>query len=365
MRFVDEFRNPEVVRTLVRAILDMNPPPMTLMEVCGTHTMSIARCGLRKLLPPQIRLISGPGCPVCVTPQGEIDAFLKLAHRKDITLATFGDMLRVPGSESNLEAERARGTDVQIVYSPLDAVEFAKIHPQQQIVFFGVGFETTAPTVAVALKTAADLKLKNFSVFSAHKLIPPALKALLSSPGCSIDGLICPGHVSAIIGADAYAFAAEDYNVSCVVSGFEPTDILQSVLMLARQRAENLAKVEIQYSRIVTFEGNKTAQFLLNQTFQPCDTNWRGLGCIPQSGMALREEFAEFDASRRFSELTEIPSVPEPVGCMCGEILKGTCEPAGCPLFGRVCTPADPVGPCMVSSEGACAAAYKYGEVDD
>lgn len=364
MRLLDEFRQPEAVRTLAEEIHRLNAPPMTLMEVCGTHTMSIARYGIRQLLPPQIRLISGPGCPVCVTPQGEIDAFLSLAGKQDVILSSFGDMLKVPGSKSSLEVQRARGADVRIVYSPLDAVETAKQNPDKQVVFFGVGFETTTPTVAVAIKTADEEGLSNFSVFSVHKLIPPALRELLSAPECSIGGLICPGHVSTIIGASAYEFAAMEFGVPCVIAGFEPVDILQCVLMLARQTKESRAKVEIQYSRAVTWDGNQAARDLVDSMFEPRDSDWRGLRCIPASGLALRSEMSDYDASRRFPELAKISSVPEAEGCRCGEILQGISEPAECPLFGTSCTPGSPVGPCMVSSEGACAAAYKYGGAD-
>lgn len=365
MRLIDEFRHPEIVRKLAEEIHRLEAPPMTLMEVCGTHTMSIARFGIRQMLPPQIRLISGPGCPVCVTPQGEIDAFLSLAGKPGVILSTFGDMLRVPGSHSSLEVERARGAEIRIVYSPLNAVETAKENPDKQVVFFGVGFETTSPTVAVALKVAREERIANFSVFSTHKLIPPALQALLAFPKCSIDGLICPGHVSTIIGASAYRTVAEDFGTPCVIAGFEPTDVLQTVLMLARQKVEGRSEVEIQYSRAVTWAGNAAARELVSSMFEPRDSDWRGLGTIPQSGLALRREMSEFDATRRFSELRDIPSIPEPAGCRCGEILQGIKEPSECPLFGRKCTPASPVGPCMVSSEGACAAAIKYGESID
>jgi len=360
MRHIDEYRDPEQVRKLVAAIREADPPPMTIMEVCGTHTMAVGRYGIRQLLPPEVRLISGPGCPVCVTPQADIDALLGLAARPGVTVTTFGDMLRVPGSKSSLEAERARGADVRIVYSPTDALETARRNLDKETVFFGVGFETTAPGVALTLAAAARENVPNFSVYSVHKLIPPALSALLSGEAPAVDGFLLPGHVSTIIGTKAYEPIARDFHVPCVVSGFEPVDILQSVLMLARQVKEGRAEVENQYRRAVTPNGNFAAQQAVEAVFEPCDSSWRGIGVIPASGLKVRQEYEVYDALRRFG-IPEMAESPEPAGCLCGEVLKGRARPADCPLFGSSCTPAEPVGPCMVSSEGTCAAWYHYG----
>ena len=362
MRFVDEYRDPEQVRKLVAAIRTEAPPPMTIMEVCGTHTMAISRFGLRQLLPPQIELISGPGCPVCVTPQSDIDAFLSLAGRPDITLVTFGDMLRVPGSRSSLEVERARGADVRIVYSPADALETARRNGSKETIFFGVGFETTAPGVALTLAAAAREGISNFSVYCAHKLIPPALSALLSGESPAIDGLLLPGHVSTIIGMRAYEPVARDFGVPCVISGFEPVDILQSVLMLVRQVKESRAEVENEYRRAVALNGNLAAQQAMATAFETCDADWRGIGTIPCSGLAIRQEYAQCDARARFGLAAESHESQEPEGCLCGEILRGRSRPPDCPFFASSCTPSEPVGPCMVSSEGTCAAWYRYGD---
>ena len=360
MRHIDEYRDPEQVRKLVAAIREANPPPMTIMEVCGTHTMAVGRYGIRQLLPPEVRLISGPGCPVCVTPQSDIDAFLGLAARPGVTVTTFGDMLRVPGSKSSLEAERARGADVRIVYSPTDGLETARRNLAKETVFFGVGFETTAPGVALTLAAAARENVPNFSLYCVHKLIPPALSALLSGEAPAVDGFLLPGHVSTIIGTSAYEPIARDFHVPCVISGFEPVDILQSVLMLARQVKEGRAEVENQYRRAVTPNGNFAAQQAVEAVFEPCDSSWRGIGVIPASGLKVRQEYEAYDALHRFG-ISEMAEIPEPAGCLCGEVLKGRARPADCPLFGSSCTPAEPVGPCMVSSEGTCAAWYHYG----
>jgi hydrogenase expression/formation protein HypD len=372
VRYLDEFRDAHLVEALARKLSEWpgerSPKSSTtLMEVCGTHTMAIARHGLRQFLPKGVRLVSGPGCPVCVTSQKRIDEFLALGDGHVIK-ATFGDLVRVPGSTSSLEAERARGADVRVVYSPVDALTIAKQTPGKQVVFFAVGFETTAPGVAASVLEAERERVGNYSVFSAHKVVPPALETLVSSgpePGSGIGGFILPGHVSTIIGATAYEFLAREHGVPCVVTGFEPTDILQGILMLLRQRLEGRAEVEIQYSRAVNWDGNPRARQVTDRVFQVCDAEWRGLGRIPLSGLALREEFSGFDAERRFP--VEAPVLEEPAGnqvrCLCGLILQGRAVPEDCPLFGRVCTPASPVGPCMVSSEGTCAAWYRYPPV--
>lgn len=362
MKHQHEYRDPGLARLLLQAIheavagIDRD---MTFMEVCGTHTMAIYQHGIRALLPEQVRLISGPGCPVCVTPVDYIDQAVALARRPDTVIATFGDMVRVPGSSSSLLQEQARGATIKIVYSPLDAVALAEQNPQRAVVFLGVGFETTAPTVAGAVLTAVGKRLDNFHVLCCHKTMPGAMAALAGDPELQVDGYLCPAHVSAIIGANAYQPLVDSCQVPCVVTGFEPLDVLQGVLMLTRQGAAGQARVENQYRRVVKAQGNGKASALLEQVFEPCSARWRGIGVIPASGLRLRAEFARFDAARQLPVNVE-PPVEHP-GCLCGEILKGKVRPTDCPLFLTTCTPEDPVGACMVSSEGTCAAAYKYG----
>lgn len=362
MRYSSEFRNPEVAKALIvsiNAIVADYPGRMTLMEVCGTHTMAIYQHGIRALLPPQIRLISGPGCPVCVTPVGYVDRAVALARRPGTIIASFGDMLRVPGSSSSLLAEKARGADVRVVYSPLDAVALAERHPQQQVVFLGVGFETTTPTIAGSVVEAKRRGLSNYFVLCAHKTMPEPMAALTADPELKVDGYLCPAHVSAIIGANAYQPLVDQFQIPCVVTGFEPLDVLQGVQMLARQVVAGEARVETQYSRIVKPEGNKKAQALLAEVFEPGDAAWRGIGVIPNSGLQLRPAFAAFNAELQLPVDVEAPK--EHAGCLCGEILKGKVSPRDCKLFRTACTPENPVGACMVSSEGTCAAEYKYG----
>lgn len=362
MKLSTDFRDPELARiqldAISRTVSDYNGT-MTLMEVCGTHTMAIYQHGIRALLPVKIRLISGPGCPVCVTPVGFVDHAVALARRPQTVIATFGDMVRVPGSSSSLIREQATGANIQIVYSPLDAVAYAEKHPELEVVFLGVGFETTTPTIAGAILTAEAKGLKNFSVLCSHKTMPGPMAALAGDPELKVDGYLCPAHVSAIIGADAYKPLVDAYSVPCVVTGFEPLDVLQGILMLARQIINGEAKVETQYSRVVRPQGNKKALALLNQVFEPGDARWRGIGDIPASGLLLREDYAFFDAAKKLP--VEIEPATEHAGCLCGEILKGKISPVDCPLFRTVCTPEEPVGACMVSSEGTCAAEYKYG----
>lgn len=362
MNYSDQFRDKDLVTGLARRIGALTAgldKPLTFMEVCGTHTMAIYQFGLRTLLPPRVRLISGPGCPVCVTPNGYLDRAIALCRLPDVIVATFGDMLRVPGSSSSLMEERAKGAEIKIVYSPLDAVQIALKHPGKRVIFLGVGFETTAPTIAGSILAAQKLGLANYFVLASHKTMPEPMGILSADPELSVDGYLCPAHVSAIIGANAYRFLCEEYQVPCVVTGFEPTDVLQGVEMLVRQRLAGESKVEIQYSRVVSWEGNAKAQAILAQVFTPYDADWRGIGMLPGSGLKIAEPYAAYDA-----ELA-IPVTVEPLkehrGCQCGEILKGKVAPYDCPLFGTSCTPESPVGACMVSSEGTCAAAYKYG----
>ena len=352
------FRDPELAQGLIEFIEGIAPASANLMEVCGTHTVTIARNGIRALMPEGTRLLSGPGCPVCVTSNRDVDAVIALSRIPGITLATFGDMTRVPGSSSSLLKENAAGADVQIVYSPLDAIRLAQENPQGQVVFVGVGFETTTPLVAMAIKRAKALGLANFSVYAAHKNMPNALEAIVSDPALKVDALILPGHVSTIIGAEPYRFLAEKHGIPGVITGFEPVDVLQGIAMLLRQMHEGRAEIEIAYSRGVMSQGNPVALAAIDEVFETCTVDWRGLGPIPASGYRIRPEFAEFDAIRRFDPAIELTR--EHKGCCCGDILRGVMSPAECPLFNRVCTPENPVGPCMVSSEGCCAAHYRY-----
>ena len=368
--FERDFRAPAGADRLIGAIRQTagallqktgRPGPLRFMEVCGTHTMAIARAGLRGLLAPQVQLLSGPGCPVCVTPAGSIDAALALSVRPGVVLASYGDLLRVPGSRpgDTLLRRRALGAAVQTVYSPVEAVELAVARPDRQVVFLAVGFETTAPGTAACILAAAEEGLTNFSVLCLLKRTEPALRALIAAPDFAVDGFLCPGHVAAVTGAAAFAFLPRDYGLPAVVSGFEAGDILYSVWRLARMRAEGRPALENEYTRLVRDEGNPAAQAAMEQVFRPVPSVWRGLGPIPASGLALKEAFAPWDAARKFGLAPE-PETETP-GCRCGAVLRGVCGPRECPLFGRACTPADPVGPCMVSSEGACAAAWKYG----
>lgn len=359
----ERFRAEPEARAILERIDGLVDRPVSLMEVCGTHTVAISRFGLRSLMPERLRLLSGPGCPVCVTPIAEIDRAIAVAREPGVILATFGDMMRVPGSESSLEREKAEGADVRIVYCPLDALDAAASEPSREVVFAGVGFETTSPTVAATIRAAAERGIGNFSVLPFFKLVPPALEALVGVSGRALDGFICPGHVSAIIGSDAYKPVARDHDVPCVVTGFEPLDVLAGVAMLLEQvervRAGSAhATVENEYGRAVTREGNRAAQALLAEVFEVCDAEWREIGWIPSSGYDLREEFRCHDARTRFD--VRLPEPARPSGCACGEIMLGLRTPVDCPLFGSRCTPRDPVGPCMVSTEGACAAFYKY-----
>ena len=354
-----KFKDPKLARELVHAIEGFSPEGgATLMEVCGTHTVAIARAGIRDLMPEGTRLASGPGCPVCVTCNRDIDTVIALARVPGVTIATFGDMTRVPGSTSSLLAEQAAGRSIEIVYSPLDAIALAESDPSRQVVFVGVGFETTTPLVARAVKRAADLGLSNFSVFAAHKNMPGALEAIVADPRLKIDALILPGHVSTIIGSKPYEFLARQYGIPGVITGFEPVDVLQGIAMIMRQLHEGRAEIEIAYARGVMPQGNPHAVAAIDEVFETCTATWRGLGDIPGSGYRLRDAYAQFDAVRRFQPDVE-PTV-EPRGCRCGDVLRGIMAPSDCPLFRKACTPENPIGPCMVSSEGSCAAYYRY-----
>lgn len=352
------FKDPKLARGLIETIHRLAPEHATLMEVCGTHTVAIARNGIRDLMPEGLRLASGPGCPVCVTCNRDIDTVIALARIPNLTITTFGDMTRVPGSTSSLLAEQAAGRSVEIVYSPLDALAFAKAHPEREVVFVGVGFETTTPLVAMAIKRAKAMGLSNFTVFAAHKNMPGALELLVGDPTLELDALILPGHVSTIIGAEPYRFLAEKYGIPGVITGFEPVDVLQGIAMLVRQLHEGRAEIEIAYARGVMPEGNPVALAAIDEVFETCTATWRGLGDIPGSGYRIRDEFANFDAVRRFEP--DVESTRDPKGCRCGDVLRARIAPNECPLFRTVCTPENPVGPCMVSSEGSCAAYYRY-----
>ena len=352
------FKDPKLARGLIETIHRLAPEHATLMEVCGTHTVAIARNGIRDLMPKGLRLASGPGCPVCVTCNRDIDTVIALARIPNVTITTFGDMTRVPGSTSSLLAEQAAGRSVEIVYSPLDALAFAKAHPEREVVFVGVGFETTTPLVAMAIKRAKAMGLSNFTVFAAHKNMPGALELLVGDPTLELDALILPGHVSTIIGAEPYRFLAEKYGIPGVITGFEPVDVLQGIAMLVRQLHEGRAEIEIAYARGVMPEGNPVALAAIDEVFETCTATWRGLGDIPGSGYRIREEFADFDAVRRFEP--DVEPTRDPKGCRCGDVLRARMAPNECPLFRTVCTPENPVGPCMVSSEGSCAAYYRY-----
>lgn len=358
MMDLNAFKDPALAQGLIQSIEKLAPESCTLMEVCGTHTVSIARNGIRDLMPAGVKLASGPGCPVCVTSNKDIDTVIALSRVPGVTIATFGDMTRVPGSTSSLLAEQAEGRDVRIVYSPLDALTLASAHPETEVVFVGVGFETTTPLVAVAIKRAAAMGLKNFSVFGAHKNMPGALEQIINDPELNVDALILPGHVSTIIGVEPYVFLAEKYGIPGVITGFEPVDILQGIAMIMRQLHEGRADIEIAYARGVMPEGNPVARAAIDEVFETCSSTWRGLGEIPGSGYRIREEFAAFDAVHKFSP--DVEPTQNPKGCRCGDVLRAHMAPNECPLFRRVCTPENPVGPCMVSSEGSCAAYYRY-----
>lgn len=355
--------DPKEAKELLERIKGLVEAPVRFMEVCGTHTVSIFRSGIRAILPPQIDLISGPGCPVCVTPPEEIRRAMDLALEKEVVLVTFGDLMKVPVGGRSLEHLKAEGADIRVVLSPLDALEIAKREPERKVVFFTVGFETTAPAVAATLIEAKRQAIRNFFVLSAQRLIPPAIRALLEGGKVSLDGFILPGHVSVIIGEEPYGFIAHEFRLPSVITGFEPLDVLESICMLLEQRRRGLPQVLIQYKRAVRSGGNPRARALMEEVFYTVDARWRGLGVIAQSGLKLREGFSAWDAERALGLLPPDP-IPEPPGCSCGEVLQGLKKPPQCKLFGRACTPSSPIGPCMVSSEGSCAAYYKYGGWD-
>lgn len=359
MKFIDEYRRSDLAQGLVRRLHQNSTRPARFMEFCGGHTVAILKHGIRQLLPSGIEMLSGPGCPVCVTDNADLDKAIALAQLPGVILATFGDMLKVPGSRSSLQEAKASGADIRIVYSTMDALEIARSNRDKSVVFLGIGFETTAPTVAASVVQAEQEPIANYYVLSLHKLCPPAIKALLDSGEVKLSGLICPGHVSAVIGSKPWEFVARDYNIPSVVSGFEPLDMLQAVDLLVTQIENGGARVEIAYRRGVHPEGNGVALALMNQIFETAPARWRGLGVVPDSGLKFRPAFERFDAELAF-EFDPGPTL-EPEGCICGDILRGVKAPPDCPLFSQACTPERPIGPCMVSSEGSCAAYYLYG----
>jgi len=361
---LDEYRSEKLVQGLCSRIAELARAlgrEVALMEVCGTHTMEIARHGLRALLPDSLRLLSGPGCPVCVTSARELDRAVVVAELPGVTVATFGDMFRVPGSRGSLEEASARGAKVRIIYSPFEAVEAARAEPESEVVLLGVGFETTAPAIAAALRHARATGVGNFSVLPLMKLIPPALRALLAGrdDGAGIDGLLLPGHVSAVLGAAPYEFIPREFGVPCAVTGFEPVDILQGIASLLEQLSRGRAEVANVYRRVVADDGNAHARVVMSEVFSTGDAEWRALGTISSSGLEPAGEYAELDARKKFP--LDVPEPEEPAGCLCGRVLTGRALPRECALFGASCTPEKPVGPCMVSSEGACAAHFRYG----
>jgi hydrogenase expression/formation protein HypD len=358
MKYIDEYRDERIARALVADLARRVTRPWVLMEICGGQTHTLMRYGIDELIPPQIELVHGPGCPVCVTALETIDKAIQLASRPDVTLVSYGDMLRVPGSRSDLLRVKASGGDVRVVYSPVEALKIARIEPSRQVVFFGIGFETTAPANAAAVWQAKREGLRNFSMLVSHVLVPPAIRLLLSSPTNRVQGFIAPGHVCTVMGYREYEALSREFHVPMVVGGFEPLDLLEAITMLVVQLEEGRAEAANQYVRSVSYEGNRPAQRLMQEVFEVCDRKWRGLGRIPRSGLRLRPEFADYDAEKVF-EVAEV-SVEEPAECISAQVLQGLKKPADCPVFARACTPENPLGAPMVSAEGACAAYYQY-----
>ncbi len=363
MRFIDEYRNEADAQQFVQAIHRLVTRPWHIMEICGGQTHTLIKSGIDQMLPAQVTMIHGPGCPVCVTPLELIDKAIAIARRPDVIFTSFGDMLRVPGSAADLLSVKAEGHDVRMVYSPLDAVKLARKHPDRQVVFFAVGFETTAPGNAMAVRMAQQLELTNFSILCSHVLVPPAMEALLSAPDTRVQGFLAAGHVNTVMGYWEYEPLAEKYRVPIVVTGFEPLDLLQGIYMTLKALEEGRRGVENQYTRSVTREGNRPAQKVLQEVFEICDRPWRGIGVIPQSGYRLRPELARFDAEQRFA-VADITARESPL-CIAGAIMQGLQKPHECSAFGGRCTPEHPLGAPMVSSEGACAAYYQFGRLNE
>lgn len=362
MKYIDEFRNPYLIKKCAKAIKSIAPSyKINIMEVCGTHTQNFYRFGLDELMPDSLSLIAGPGCPVCVSPQGYIDAAIKLIQKKNVIVVSFGDMLRTPGSRSTLEKERAKFGNVQVAYSALDSLRLAELNPDKHVVFLGVGFETTAPTVALSIILARQKRIKNLSFLTSLKLIPPVLSGLIKDKKLNISAFLCPGHVSAIIGTKSYEFIPSKFKASCCVAGFEPLDMLEGIHFLLLQILSNRPSVTNQYSRVVTKNGNLKAQKIMRRAFKISDANWRGIGLVKKSGLKINEEFSEFDAENKFSLKKIMQEDKRMISqCRCADVLKGLILPKDCKLFGKACIPDNPQGPCMISSEGTCSAYYKY-----
>jgi hydrogenase expression/formation protein HypD len=358
MKYLDEYRDAHIARALLAEITQQARQPWVLMEICGGQTHTIMRYGLDELLPPNIELVHGPGCPVCVTPLETIDKALELASRPEVILVSYGDMLRVPGSHADLFQVKAAGGDVRVVYSPTDALKIARQNPERKVVFLAIGFETTAPANAIAVWQAKHERIENFSVLVSHVLVPPAIRALMTSPDCRVNGFIAPGHVCTVMGCGEYEALARDFRVPIVVGGFEPVDLLEAILLLVRQLEKGESRVENQYVRSVNYQGNLPAQRVVEEVFEIADQKWRGIGIIPRSGLRVREEYGDYDASRIF-DLASI-TAEEPAECISARVLQGLKKPTDCPAFGMRCTPHNPLGAPMVSSEGACAAYYNY-----
>ncbi len=361
MKYIDEFKNRTLIKNLTDEIRKVTPSDkrIILMEVCGTHTQSFFRYGIGNLIPENIEILSGPGCPVCVSSQSYIDKAIAYSKLKDVIITTFGDMMRVPGTSSSLEKEKAKGATIKIVYSSLDALKIAQENPQKKIIFLAVGFETTSPTTALAILEARRKKISNFFVFCSHKLIPPAMEVIASDKNLNLQGFICPGHVSTIIGSMPYNKVAKTFKIPCVVVGFEPFDLLEGLLLLLEQIKNRDSKVLIQYRRVVKKEGNLAAQKIISRVFEVCDAEWRGLGIIRKSGLRLKQEFIDFDIEKTIPLRIKIIKKSPRNLCLCAEVLKGKIRPPDCPSFAKTCTPGNPLGPCMVSTEGTCGIYYR------
>ncbi|MDH3349435.1 MAG: hydrogenase formation protein HypD [Desulfobulbaceae bacterium] len=362
MKYVEEYRNNDLVAELATELHRLVDRPIRIMEVCGTHTVSIFSHGLRALFPKNLELISGPGCPVCVTPINHINDFQTIAGLNGVSIAVFGDLIRVPGTTDSLSSMSAKGRDIRVVYSPADVLHLAKQHPQRVWMLPAVGFETTAPAIAAVVLEASRLNINNFTIYPANKTVPAALDALFGNNTIKLDGLLCPGHVSTIIGLEPYRSLAHKHGIACAVAGFEPTDIFHALISLATMIHKRETKVQNCYTRAVTDSGNERARQLIEEVFTPEDSRWRGFGVIPGSGLMLKDKFAHFNALHRFTFTQNKDQ--DPASCRCGEVLKGVLQPRQCPIFGKSCTPSSPIGPCMVSSEGTCAAHYRYGSVE-
>lgn len=358
MKYINDFRNYKLSQRIIKEIETLTDNNITIMEVCGTHTMSICKSGIKELLPKNIRLISGPGCPVCVTPQSYIDASIELSKRKDVIITTFGDMISVPGSSSSLKTQRALGAEIKVVYSPLDSLKIARQNLDKEVVFLGVGFETTAPIIALSILKAKDESIRNFSVFQCIKTMPNVMKKLVEDKEVNIDGFLCPGHVSTVIGSRAFEFLSSEFNIPCVVAGFEYDDIIYAIYTIANMIIKGTSEIKNIYGRFVKYEGNEKAQHIISKIFTPAGSTWRGLGYIDGTGLELNEEYKNYDTKEKFN--LNMVNLDIATGCICGEVLKGIKEPTDCKLFHKVCNPSNPVGACMVSQEGTCGIYYKF-----